>query len=136
MREKIISYLKRYIIAFLILGISSILILSLREYSGADAAAVRYLNLADAFTIPSVVMLMVGILVWLSTTGTFDMFSYGLSRAKQSFIPSPQYKDEKFYDYKMRKEKERAKGYSFLFVSGVIYMIPAVVFNILYYMAE
>ena len=135
MNEKILSYIKKCVISFLILGVSSFVILSMREYSGQDAAAVRFLNLADAFTIPGVIMLMVGVLVWISSTGSFDMFSYAFSRAKQSLIPSIGYKDEKFYDYKMRKEKKRIKGYSFLFISGGIYMIPAIIFNILYYIS-
>ena len=135
MDEKILSYIKKYAISFTILGISTWFILALREFSSSDAAAVKYLNLADSFTIPAVIILMVGVLVWISTTGSFDMFSYGLSRAKESFVPSVRYKDEKFYDYKMRKEKKRIKGYSFLFVSGGIYMIPAIIFNILYYVS-
>lgn len=135
MNEKIVSYLKKYIISFVILGVSTWFILALREFSQADAATVRYLNLADAFTIPGVIMLMAGVLVWVSTTGNFDMLTYGLLRAKEAFIPSPTAKDEKFYDYKMRKEKKRIKGYSFLFISGGIYMIPAIIFNILYYTA-
>lgn len=135
MDEKILSYIKKYAISFAILGISTWFILALREFSASDAAAVKYLNLADSFTIPAVIILMVGVLVWISTTGSFDMFSYGLSRAKESFVPSVRYKDEKFYDYKMRKEKKRIKGYSFLFVSGGIYMIPAIIFNILYYVS-
>lgn len=136
MNEKVVYYLKRYIPAFAIMGVATWLILSLRGYSGADAPDVRYLNLADSFTIPAVIMLMVGLLAWISTTGCFDMFSYGISRAKESLIPSVnKQKDEKFYDYKVRKDKSRIKGYSFLFISGGVYFIPAIVFNVLYYTA-
>lgn len=134
--EKLLSYIKKYGITLSILGASSLLILFLREYSAADEAAKRFLNLADAFTIPGVIMLMVGIMAWVSTTGTFDIFTYAFSRAKNSFFPSPNFKDERFYDFKVKREKKRIKGYSFLFISGGIYMIPAVVFNILYYTAK
>ena len=94
--------------------------------------AEKYLNFADAFTIPAVVMLMLGLLVWVSTTGSFDMLGYGLKRAKDAFIPSASYTHEQFYDYKMRKNEKRIKGYSFMFISGGIYLIPGVVFNILF----
>ena len=135
MFEKIVPYIKKYVASFGILGAATCLILLLREFSSADPAATKYLNLADAFTIPGVIILMVGVLIWVSTLGNFDMLTYGLSRAKNTFIPSPKAKDERFYDYKMRKEKKRIKGYSFLFVSGGVYMIPAIIFNILYYVS-
>ncbi len=132
MNEKLLSYLKKYLTSFVILGVSTGIILAIRGYSAADEASVRYLNLADSFTIPAVIMVMVGILVWISTQGFFDMINYGISRGIASIIPR-QVTDETFYDYKSRKDKKRLKGYSFLFISGGIYFIPAIVFNILYY---
>lgn len=106
-------------------------VLLLRDHFSAQDPAQIYLNLADAFTIPAVVMLMVGLLLWVSSSGGFDMIGYGLKRAKDAFIPS-KYIHEQYYDYKMRKNKKRIKGYSFMFISGGIYFVPAIVFNILY----
>lgn len=133
MDEKLLSYIKKYLISFVIMGLSSSVILFLREANTADAPEVMYLNLADAFTIPSVIIVMVGLLVWLSTQGTFDMLSYGFKRGAGSVIPLFKGTEERFYDYKVRMDKKRASGYSFLFISGGIYFIPAIVFNILYY---
>ena len=132
MDEKIISLIKKYVGAFAIMGAVTGIILVLREHSAAENLAEKYYNLADAFTIPSVIMLMVGALVWVSSQGTFDMLGYGFKKAKDAFIPSPKYTHEKFYDYKMRLDKKRAKGYGFMFISGGIYLIPAIVFNVLY----
>ena len=132
MREKIISWAKKYIIAFTVLGVSTWSILWLRDHSGQTEMTVRYLNLADAFTIPSVIIIMVGVLVWMSTTGFFDMLNYGISRAANTFIPFKQYEDVKFYDYKMKKAEKRIRGYSFLFISGAVYFVPAIIFMILY----
>lgn len=133
MNEKIVSLIKRYVSSFAVMGTCTFLVLYLRQHSADLEQAEKYLNLADAFTIPAVIMLMVGVLVWISTTGSFDMLGYGLKKAKDAFIPSP-YTHEQFYDYKMRKNEKRIKGYSFMFISGGIYLIPAVVFNILYSM--
>ena len=72
MKEKIISLLKRYGICFALMGLASFGILSSLGYSAADPASIRYLNLADAFTVPGVIMLLLGVLVWISTTGFFD----------------------------------------------------------------
>ena len=131
MSEKIISLIKKCVGAFAVMGAGTAAVLILREHSTALDQAQQYLNLADAFTIPSVIMLMVGLLVWISTMGTFDTLGYALSKAKDAFIPSV-YKHEQFYDYKVRKNKNRKKGYGFMFISGGIYFIPAIIFNILY----
>ena len=132
MNEKLLSYLKKYLAAFGAMGLVTGLILTLRELSKATDVAERYRILADSFTTPSIIIVMVGLLVWVAGEGTFDMISYGLGRGINSIIPFRQQKDETFYDYKMRKKDKRIKGYSFLFISGGIYFIPALIFNILY----
>ena len=131
MSEKMISLIKKCVGAFAVMGAGSAVVLIIREYSTTLDQAQQYLNLADAFTVPSIVMLMLGLLVWISTMGGFDMLGYALSRAKEAFFPST-YKHEQFYDYKVRKDKNRKRGYGFMFISGGIYLSPAIIFNILY----
>lgn len=132
MDEKYITLIKKYVAAFAAMIGGTVSVLIIRQHSSSLELAEKYLNFADAFTIPAVVMLMLGLLVWVSTTGSFDMLGYGLKRAKDAFIPSASYTHEQFYDYKMRKNKKRIKGYSFMFISGGIYLIPGVVFNVLF----
>ena len=133
MNEKLISNIKKYLISFVVMGAASIGVLALRKFGAELSGQERYLDLADAFTIPGVVMIMAGLLVWVASQGGFDMISYGLLRAKDSLIPGSKHSGEQFYDYKMRQDKKRPKGYSFMFISGGIYLIPAIIFNILYY---
>ncbi len=134
MDKKLISNIKKYFGAFFVMIAMTVGVLLIREHFTADITAeIKYLNLADAFSIPAVVMIMAGLLVWVTSQGGFDMISYGILRAKDSLIPGSRHSGEQFYDYKMRKEKKRIKGYSFMFISGGIYLIPAIIFNILYY---
>ena len=133
MDEKLISTIKKYGIAFAVMVIITIGVLSIREFGAAGSMQEKYLDLADAFTIPGVVMIMSGLLVWVTSQGGFDMISYGILRAKDSLIPGSKHSGEQFYDYKVRQDKKRPKGYSFMFISGGIYLIPAIIFNILYY---
>ena len=133
MNEKLISNIKKYLISFVVMGAASIGVLALRKFGAELSGQERYLDLADAFTIPGVVMIMAGLLVWVASQGGFDMISYGLLRAKDSLIPGAKHNGEQFYDYKVRQDKKRPKGYSFMFISGGIYLIPAIIFNILYY---
>ena len=133
MNEKIISLIKKCVGAFAVMGAGTAAVLILREHSTTLDQAQQYLNLADAFTIPGVVMIMAGLLVWVTSRGGFDMISYGLLRAKDSLIPGSKHSGEQYYDYKVRQDKKRPKGYSFMFISGGIYLVPAIIFNILYY---
>ena len=135
MDEKLISTIKKYAIAFVVMGIFTLGVLWLRGYGADTVAQEKFLDLADAFSIPGVVMIMSGLLVWVASQGGFDMISYGLLRAKDSLIPGSKHNGEQFYDYKVRQDKKRPKGYSFMFISGGIYLIPAIIFNILYYTA-
>ena len=133
MDEKLISNIKKYAVAFVIMGILTFVVLWLRQFGATVSLQERYLDLADAFTIPGVVMIMAGLLVWVTSQGGFDMISYALLRAKDSLIPGSKHSGEQYYDYKVRQDKKRPKGYSFMFISGGIYLVPAIIFNILYY---
>ena len=133
MDEKLISNIKKYAVAFVIMGVLTFVVLWLRQFSATVSPQERYLDLADAFTIPGVVMIMAGLLVWVTSQGGFDMISYALLRAKDSHIPGSKHSGEQYYDYKVRQDKKRPKGYSFMFISGGIYLVPAIIFNILYY---
>ncbi len=132
MNEKIVSYLKKYLASFAIMGVVTSTVLILKGYSAELDRVTRLHYLADSFTIPSVIIVMVGLLVWVSTEGTFDMLSYGLGRGLKTLIPGSTQNHETFYDYKKRKVAKRISGYSFLFISGGIYFIPALIFIILY----
>ena len=94
----------------------------------------KYRILADAFTIPGILMLMVGCLVWISTTGFFDILSYAFINLKERLVPfvGAKSEHETYYDYKVRKGKSRASGYAYMFVVGAAFMVIALVFTALH----
>ena len=129
---KIKAILKKYSIA-LIIGISMcLLVLSGNDFS-TQSLVDKYRILTDAFSIPGIVFIMVGALVFVSTEGFFDMLSYGLGKFASSLIPFNRKKDESFFDYKTRKNEERFSGYSFLFYVGIFFLVIAGVFMILFF---
>ena len=129
---KIKAILKKYSIA-LIIGISMcLLVLSGNDFS-TQSLVDKYRILTDAFSIPGIVFIMVGALVFVSTEGFFDMLSYGLGKFAAALIPFNRKKDESFFDYKTRKNEERFSGYSFLFYVGILFLVIAGVFMILFF---
>ena len=130
--EKFKKLLPKYLISLFIGACFVFAVISLREYSAEMADAERYKILSDAFTIPGVVFILIGALVWVSTDGFFDMFSFAIGKAVRTLIPFSKRSDETFYDYKVRKSEDRFTGYSFLFFVGIAFLAVAIVFLVLY----
>ena len=95
----------------------------------------RWRILCDAFTIPGLTYILVGLLLLIANEGFFDMFSYAASKAVGLFLPGRGFseKDEKYFDYVQRKREKRPSGFGFLFVVGGVLMAFALVFMLLFY---
>ena len=110
-----------------------VLVLWLSGYSSELAPSEKYKILTDVFSGPGSVFIMIGCLVAVSTSGFFDMLSYGFGKAARMLIPMSKKNDETFYDYKMRKNEDRLSGYSFIFFTGLAFLLISIVFLILFY---
>ena len=76
----------------------------------------------------------IGVLTWISTTGLFDIFSYGISAAVRMFIPFGRKKDiMPFYDYKTYKAEKRQPALFELLVVGIFYLLVSGLLLWLYY---
>ncbi len=116
------------------LGVAVLIMYSNGLFETTDTLT-RYKLLADAFTIPGVILLCIGALVWVSTDGMFDGFTYAAKRLS-SLIPfyGKNYKHERYYDYVMRKRGKRIGGYGFIPIVGAGFTAVAVVFIALYFL--
>ena len=130
---KILNRIKKYGITFAVMVVITIGVIISRGYSFDSPAFERYRILADAFTIPAMLSILVGTLIWVSTTGFFDFVSYSITVGFRTHLPfSRQEKAERYYDYKVRKNQKRFSGYGFLLISGAIYLVIAIIFNALF----
>lgn len=134
MSSKLKSILLKYGITALIGALMVFIVM--RNYGYADAATQvdKVLILSNAFTIPGVILIMVGFLVMASNEGAFNGISYAMSYAVRMLIPGGgAAKQEKYGDYVMRRrEKEKAKV-GFIFLVGLVYLVVAIVFTVLFY---
>ncbi len=133
MDEKCKKLLAKYGITSFI-GISILLfVLVNRGFFDTTDKTLRVLYLADAFTIPGVLILMIGVMMWISKTGIFDGITYALGRCARALVPFNKTVDERFYDYKVRKQDSRsAKDIMYFFVVGGAMLLVAVVFTIVH----
>lgn len=103
-----------------------------RDFS-QQSLAEKYRILCDAFTIPGLLSLGIGVLLWASNDGIFNGLSYCLNVAWRALIPGGRAKTERYYDYVTRKGEKKLTGYGFLFVGGGVCMAVAAVFLALFY---
>ena len=132
MSKGVKARLAKYCGSAVFAGFMAWLYISLRDFDGAKLAD-KYRMLSDAFTVPGILLLMFGCLVWVSNLGVLDGIAYAVNFAFRALIPGGRCRDEKYADYVERKRKNRMKGYGFLFVSGGVTVALAIVFMILFY---
>ena len=135
MKKRVLSIVLKYGITLLFGAALAWSVLGLHGYGEAATDAERYRALSDAFTIPGMLLLMLGLLVALSHAGSFIGLGYVMTHMLGGLIPGMRtHKEERFYDYYQRKKKkEKAGGYGFLIISGLILLGVAVVFLVLFY---
>ena len=89
--------------------------------------------LADCFTVPGVIYVGVTLLGWAGSKGTFDIFGYSIGGLfhllkRESYEKRP----ETFYDYRVKKDKERkAFNLPMLWV-GLAFLLAAVVMTVIF----
>lgn len=129
------SFLLKYGITGAVGGLMVWLTLDLHGYSRALPSLQQYRLLCDAFTIPGVILIMVGFLVMIANAGNFTGLAYAAKHAVKMLLPFGSKKQERYYDYYQRKQEQgRIKSYGFLFITGLAFMAVAMVFFTLFYL--
>lgn len=105
---------------------------SLRDFETLELAD-KYRTLCDAFTIPGVLLLISGLLVTVSNEGALDGLGYILMQGLSMLIPGKGPGTERYADYVERKRNNRLKGYGFLYISAIFFLVIMLVFLILFY---
>ena len=132
MSEKVRANLIKYGVSMSLGLLLAYLYVSLRDFS-AQPLVEKYRILCDAFTTPSVLLIMIGALIAISNTGALDGIAYAISQGLGMFIPGRGIGTESYADYLERKRDKKVKGYGFLFISGAIFMVVALIFMALFY---
>lgn len=90
--------------------------------------------LSDGFFVAGVMLTGVGILVWVSTKGFFDMFSYAIHSIPVLFtaIKRPE-EHTHYYDFKETREANRKKPLYFLMIVGAGFLLLSAICLGMYY---
>ena len=101
-----------------------------------ETAAQRYRYLCDAFSVPGLLLILVGVLSWLAGEGAFAGLGYVFRYVRRSFIPGgrTRYPHETYYEYvQKRKGKKSGSWIGFLSLTGMLFLLVGLVFLVLYY---
>ncbi len=133
MSDRLKVNLVKYGCCAIFVAVAAGLYIAPRDFVGS-ALVDQFLILCDAFTIPGILLLMVGFLVWVSNEGALDGVTYAVRFAVFSLIPGRRLeRDEKYSEYVERRRGKKVRGYGFLFVSGAVTLAISLVFMALFY---
>lgn len=127
----VVKLITKYVI-MLAIGIGMVLIVfSTHNLYGTTDLAKRYKIIADAFTVPGVLFLCLGLLIALSNQGSLSAIGYMLKRLGKMLIPFSKKEHETYQDYVSKREP--VSGYSFIIYSGLVFLVIAIIYTILFY---
>ncbi len=95
----------------------------------------RYRLLSDAFSLPGIMTIFAGLMVWLSNEGAMDAITWVMTYAFKSLFPGLRGERERYGDYVERRREKRVQGYGYLFVVGGLFLTVGLVFVILFEVA-
>ena len=130
---------KALLIQFLVGFVVSFLLMWQRGLFEATLPADRVLIVCDGFTLVSFLYLGVGALMWVSTTGVFDIFGFAVKKAAHTLIPGKDpLKVGNYYEYRLDKKEKQKKfrGGSSLIVGAVLLGISIILTAVWYGLAQ
>ena len=126
---------KKYVIHLLVGLLIAFVIIWQRGLFAAESVADKVLIICDGFTVVAFIYLCLGALLWISSTGTMDIFSYALKRGVNALLPGRVFDDlGGYYEYKMSKQEKRKgfKEHSTL-VIGFLFLVVSIVLTMVWY---
>lgn len=130
---------KKLLIQFFVGLAASLLLMWQRGLFETDNAADRVLIISDGFTLVSFLYLGIGGLMWVSTTGIFDIFGYALRKAAHALLPGQDpLKTGTYYEYRLNKKEKQKKfrGSSSLLAGAILLGLSVLMTAIWYKLAE
>ncbi len=115
---------------------SALSMASSRGFAWSGDAYMNCRHLSDGFFVSSVIFIGMGSLLWISNTGFFDIFSYGVKSLLVLFTPMKKAKEfPHYYEYKCERDARR-EGRPIthtVLIVGLISLALSLLFLALYY---
>ena len=128
-----ISEYKTYVITVLVGLAVSVYICFSRNIFGAETVADVITILSDAFFVPGILFLCLGLILYAANEGIFNAVSYGMKILGRSLVGKKDEKiiNEEFHEYHARVSQKKTKVKHFLLV-GVVNFVISIIFVVIY----
>ena len=124
--------LRRYLISTACALLLAALFAQIRGVSFSPPLAANLAALCDGFCVSGMLVAGLGAMIWVSTTGFFDILSYGFKNLAVLVPFHHRRKYKHFYEYKAEQAAKRSKPQFFLLVIGLIMVLIAAIFLYFY----
>ena len=121
----------KYLITFGVGAILSLIVMNSKDLFTQTDLATIYHILSDSFFVSGVLLGGLGLLVFVSNEGVFDILVFGTKQFFGFFRKDKEQKYADFYEYKEAKAQRKLKFGSIL-VCGAFFILLAVVMLLLY----
>lgn len=128
MFKRILPYIITAVIGIAI----TVAIICSKQIWAADGTKIVMQILSDALFVPGVLLAGVGLIIFASNGGAFDMLGFAVLLFFNLFrkdVNKRKYKD--FYEYRQAK-KDKKRSMAFMLITGLIFIAIAVIFIIVY----
>ena len=103
-----------------------------RHYCQLENLSDKYLVLADGFFIPAVLLLGIGILSWLASTGQFNGIKYASYVMVERFKPHKGQKPLSYAEFIEKHGPAQRGSLLHLFAPGLYFLLISFIFNALF----
>lgn len=113
--------------------VAAVVIAAMRGLFSAQDTETALKALCDSFTVPAVVFICAGLLIFCANGGTFDMIGYGVKTLFSVLQTNEKMKQNKesFADYRARK-RENDQPFGYLLLIGLGFFLVSIILVIVY----
>ena len=124
-----------YISSIIAQSIITVYILWDKNIMGQTDIAEIYKILCDAFFVPGILFTCLGVIIEVSNSGFFNIFSYSMRLFFDSFTKSRTFRSEyeTYFDYTVMKTNKEKVTTSYILFTGLLFIGIGVIFNLLFY---
>ncbi|MDE5819146.1 MAG: DUF3899 domain-containing protein [Lachnospiraceae bacterium] len=127
--------LKSYVIQTVAGLILSVSVMFWQNVFARENAADVIRGVCDGFTVTALLYVAMGMLLWISTTGFFDIFGFAFRKGVHHILPVIIHEDPGgFYEYKVEKEEKRqVKPQRSTLLVGSFFLAVSIVLTLVWY---